>query len=163
MSTGSTRREHANWVWAGAECASDKKHCLVRLSPGGSDATIVREFDADAKTFIPDGFTLAVAKSETVYLDGDTILFGTDFGPGSMTRSSYPRIVKLWHRGEPVSAARTVFEGIVGDVASRPIVFRGPYGTIAIIERALTFFTSEFYSSITMERHDSCRSRPAPA
>ena len=43
--------------------------------------------------------------------DADTLYVGTDFGPGSMTTSGYPRIVKLWKRGTPLSAAKTVFEG----------------------------------------------------
>ena len=138
--------EHKDWVWQGAECSPDENRCLVRLSPGGSDAAVVREFDPRTKEFIPDGFTLAVAKSNATYLDDDAILFGTDFGPGSMTRSSYPRIVKLWHRGEPKSAAKIVFEGKVSDVAAQPVVFRGPFGTLALIDRGLTFFTSEFYA-----------------
>jgi len=28
-----------------------------------------------------------------------------------MTASGYPRIVKLWKRGEPLSAARVIYEG----------------------------------------------------
>ena len=39
------------------------------------------------------------------------MFFGTDFGPGSMTKSGYPRIVKLWHRGEAIAAAATLLEG----------------------------------------------------
>jgi prolyl oligopeptidase PreP (S9A serine peptidase family) len=31
---------------------------------------------------------------------------GTDFGPGSMTDSGYPRIIKRWKRGTPLAAAR---------------------------------------------------------
>lgn len=138
--------EHKNWVWQGAQCAPDGKRCLVRLSPGGSDASEVREFNLGAKRFLGHGFALGVAKSDTAWLDDNAVLFGTDFGPGSMTSSSYPRIVKLWHRGEVVSAAKTVFEGQTSDVASRPVVFRGPYGTVALIERDLTFFTSEYYA-----------------
>jgi prolyl oligopeptidase len=156
---GLDKTEHTNWVWAGAQCAPDDKHCLVRLSPGGSDAHAVREFDPRAKTFIASGFSLPVAKSDMAYLDDQTILFGTDFGPGSMTKSSYPRIVKLWHRGDPVSAAKTVFEGKITDVASRPAVFRGPYGTVAIVERGLTFFTSEFY---VLDKNGATRRLPLP-
>src|SRR5437588_6238857 len=133
------RAEDKNWVWSGAQCAPDKKHCLVRLSPGGSDAVMVREFDQQAKRFITNGFTLSVAKSDMSYYDDNTIVFGTDFGPGSMTKSSYPRIIKLWHRGEPISAAKTLYEAKASDVAARPIVFRGRYGTVAIIERGITF------------------------
>jgi prolyl oligopeptidase len=138
-------REHKDWVWGGANCVGAMKRCLLRLSPGGSDASAVREFDPDSKSFVAHGFALPVAKSDAAWLDENTILFGTDFGPGSMTKSSYPRFVKLWHRGEPLSAAKTVYEGKTTDVAVRPIVFRGPYGKVPLIEHGLTFFTSEYY------------------
>ena len=36
---------------------------------------------------------------------------GTDFGPGTLTDSGYPRLVKLWKRGTPLASAVTVFEG----------------------------------------------------
>ena len=36
--------EHTDWVWQGARCAPGMKRCLVRLSPGGGDASVVREF-----------------------------------------------------------------------------------------------------------------------
>jgi prolyl oligopeptidase len=138
-------REHKDWVWEGSACVGAMKRCLLRLSPGGSDASVVREFDPASKSFPADGFTLPVAKSDAAWVDENTILFGTDFGPGSMTQSSYPRIVKLWRRGTPLSDAKTVFEGKASDVSVRPVVFRGPYGTVPLIDHGLTFFTSEFY------------------
>jgi len=92
--------EHANWVWQGADCAPGNDHCLLQLSPGGSDAATVREFDPAKKAFIAGGFSLPLSKLAATYIDKDTILFATDFGPGSMTKSSYARIVKLWHRGK---------------------------------------------------------------
>ncbi len=137
--------EKKPWVWQGADCAPGFKRCLLRLSPGGSDASVVREYDPNAKKFFADGFTLTVAKSGATYVDPDTILFATDFGPGSLTKSSYARIVKIWHRGQPLSAAKTVFEAGVDDISARPIVFRGPYGTIPLIERGVTFFTNEYF------------------
>src|SRR6185437_13057334 len=85
---------------------------------GGGDAVVVREFDPAAKSFLKDGFTLTEAKSSITYLDEDTVLFGTDFGAGSMTTSGYPRLVKLWKRGTPMTEARTVHEGKDSDVAS---------------------------------------------
>ena len=137
--------EHANFVWQGEDCAPGGQYCLVRLSPGGGDATTVREFDLKSKSFVKDGFSLSLSKLSASYVDADTVLFGTDFGPGTMTKSSYPRILKLWHRGQPISAAKTVFQARVTDIAARPLIFRGPYGTIALIDRGLTFFTSDFY------------------
>ncbi len=50
-------------------------------------------------------------KSDVAWLNRDTLLVGTDFGPGSMTDSGYPRIVKEWKRGTPISEAKTLFEG----------------------------------------------------
>ncbi|MGN6516411.1 MAG: prolyl oligopeptidase family serine peptidase [Rhizomicrobium sp.] len=139
------KTEGKPWVWQGADCAPGFKRCLVRLSPGGTDASVVREFDPNARKFLTDGFTLPVAKSNATYVDADTILFGTDFGPGTITKSSYPRIVKLWHRGEPLTAAKTVYEAQESDISARPVVFHGPYGTIALVERGITFFTGEYF------------------
>ncbi len=139
------KREHADWVWQGGDCINEMKNCLVRLSPGGGDASTAREYDARTKSFVAGGFSLPVAKSQASWVDKDTILFGTDFGPGSMTESSYPRIVKLWRRGEPLSAARVVFEGKASDVSVNPIVFRGPWGVVPLIDHGISFFSSEFY------------------
>jgi prolyl oligopeptidase len=136
--------EHENWVWKGAECTPSLQRCLLQLSRGGGDAVVVREFDLRAKTFVTAGFNLAEAKSSITYLGDDTVLVGTDFGPGSMTTSGYPRIVKLWKRGEPLAKARTIFEGKDSDVASGGVVFHSAAGTLALVQRAVSFFTSEY-------------------
>ena len=136
--------EHVDWVWQGDDCAPDGDHCLIQLSPGGGDAATIREFSLKAKSFVKNGFALPQAKLNATYLDADTVLFDTDFGPGTLTKSGYPRMVKLWHRGEPIAAAKLIYTAEAGDVSARPIVFRGPYGTLAVIERDPTFFTSEY-------------------
>jgi prolyl oligopeptidase len=137
--------EKQPWVWQGADCAPGNTNCLVRLSPGGGDAATVREFNPEAKTFIKDGFALSLSKLNATYIDKDTVLFGTDFGPGTMTKSSYPRIVKLWHRGQNLADAKIVYEAKPDDISATPITFHGPYGTIALVARGVTFFTSEYY------------------
>jgi prolyl oligopeptidase len=136
--------EKTPFVWQGALCNSAGR-CLVRLSPDGGDASEVREFDLGAKRFVEGGFTLPRAKQALAWLDADTVLFGTDFGPGSLTRSSYPRLLKIWHRGQVIGDAKIVFEAKPDDIAARPAVFHGPYGTVAIIERGLTFFTNDYH------------------
>src|SRR6185503_1828270 len=73
----------------------------------------------------PDGFSLPEAKSSVAWRDENTVWVGTDFGPGSMTASGYPRIVKLWKRGTPLSAAKTIFESAPEDV--------GAFGTSEIL------------------------------
>ena len=141
--------EHKDWVFQGAQCTPSDARCLVRLSPGGGDASEVREFDPKTHRLLADGFTLPAAKSNAAYVDDDTILFATDFGPGTMTKSSYPRIMKLWHRGERQSGAKTVFEVGPGDIAVRNVVFHGPGGltnkdATVLIERGVSFFENEY-------------------
>ena len=137
--------EKTPFVWQGADCAPGSGRCLVRLSPGGGDATTVREFDLKGRRFLAGGFALPQSKLVAAYLDADHVLFGTDFGAGSMTRSSYPRILKLWTRGQLISTARQVFEGNADDISITPHVFAGPFGKIALIEKGVTFFTSDYF------------------
>ena len=97
-----------NWVYKGADCLEpEHRHCLVSLSRGGADATVVREFDTVAKAFVEDGFTLPEAKHRLSWRDENTLWVGTDFGAGSLTTSGYPRFAKLWPRETPLEAAET--------------------------------------------------------
>jgi prolyl oligopeptidase len=109
--------EKENWVWKGASFLKPSyERCLLSLSRGGADATVVREFDPRTKSFVKDGFTLPEAKSSVAWRDLDSVFVGTDFGPGSLTTSGYPRLVKEWKRGTPVTEARLVLEGKPEDV-----------------------------------------------
>jgi prolyl oligopeptidase len=137
--------EKENWVWKGADCSPSLQRCLISLSRGGGDAVVVREFDLAAKAFPNDGFTLPEAKSNVAYDDDDTIFFGTDFGPGSLTTSGYPRIVKLWHRGEKISDAKTAMEGKNTDVSVTETTLRDNGKNLAVIVRSPSFFTSEYF------------------
>jgi prolyl oligopeptidase len=137
--------EHAQFVWEGADCAPHGDRCLIKLSPGGGDAAIVREFDLKTKAFVPNGFNLPLSKLTATFADVNGVLVAADFGPRTLTRSSYPRIVKLWLRGKPLSEARTIYEAAADDISASPRVYNGPYGTIALIVRGLTFFTAEYY------------------
>jgi prolyl oligopeptidase len=113
------KAEKESYVFKGATCLYPAfKKCLVNLSKGGGDAVIVREFDVDKKAFIPNGFTLSEAKSRVSYKDENTIYVGTDFGPGSMTKSGYARIAKEWTRGTPLTSAKTIYEGKESDISA---------------------------------------------
>jgi len=138
--------EGASWVFQGAQflrpgCA----RCLVLLSPGGSDAQVVREFDPVARCFVPDGFVLPQAKSSVAWIDRDTLFVATDFGPGSLTDAGYPRIVKLWKRGTGLSEARTVFEGAPGDVGVEAFHDPTPGFRRDFVLRRPSFFTQELH------------------
>ena len=141
-----SRVDDKNWVWAGANVIyPEYTRALISLSPGGSDAAIVREFDLATREFIDDGFALAEAKSQTSWVDPDTLLIGTNFGEGSLTESGYPRIVKRWRRGQPVDDALTVFEGSSDDVIVAAGVDRTPGFERTMLRRALDFFNDQVY------------------
>ena len=136
--------EKENWVWGGSTCLGPQyRRCLVSLSRGGADAKVVREFDTVAKAFVAGGFTLPEAKSDVAWLDADTLYVGTDFGPGSMTDSGYPRVIKRWKRGTPLSAAITVFEGDSKDVAAQVSVDRTPGFQRVVFSRAVDFYNEK--------------------
>ncbi len=140
------KAEGKAWVFHGADCLPPAYvRCMISLSPGGSDASEQREFDTKTKEFVSGGFSLPEAKSNVSWRDEDTLWVGTDFGTGSLTSSGYPRIVKLWKRGTPLSAARTVFEGKTEDVASRgrsEILSDGRYD---IVTRVPAFYRQETF------------------
>ena len=138
--------EDENWVWAGAQVLRPEfRRALLQLSRGGADATVVREFDLVDRAFVADGFTVPEAKTDVGWIDVDHIYVGTDFGPGSMTTSGYPRVVKRWSRGTPLAEATTVYEAEVDDIAG--------YGSHDLTEgferdfvgRSPDFFTSELF------------------
>ena len=137
-------KEKENWVWKGATCLPPAHDpCLLQLSRGGKDAVVVREFDLRGREFVRDGFTLPEAKSDVAWIDRDTIFVGTDFGPGSLTESGYPRIVKVWKRGSPLAKAVTVFAGETSDVAVWGATYFRPEGSVSIVTRGREFFRSE--------------------
>jgi prolyl oligopeptidase len=138
--------EKENWVWKGAVFLKPKKErCLVMLSRGGADATVMREFDVTTKSFVKDGFTLPEAKSRVSWKDLNTLYVGTDFGPGSLTKSGYPRITKEWKRGTPLSEATVVFEGQENDVSAGASWDLTPGYEREFAIRAITFYTNEVY------------------
>jgi prolyl oligopeptidase len=111
------KAENESYVFHGAACLPPQyKRCLVRLSRGGGDADIVRELDAEKKEFVKDGFVLPEAKHSIGWKDENTVYVGTDFGAGSRTKSGYPRVIKEWKRGKPLSEAQTVFEVQESDI-----------------------------------------------
>ncbi len=140
------RDEGEQWVFKGASgLYPDYDLFLVQLSRGGGDAVVVREFDANAKQFVKDGFYLPEAKSDVSWRDRNSIYVGTDFGAGSLTESGYPRIAKLWKRGTPLSSAEMVFEGDVKDVATGCATINTPERRYDVIHRGMTFYTSNTY------------------
>jgi prolyl oligopeptidase len=138
--------ENEQWVFKGASCLyPDYKHCLISLSRGGADAVVVRELDATTRQFVKDGFVLPESKGDAEWRDANTLYIARDFGPGSLTTSGYPRIVKEWKRGTPLTNARTIFEGQESDVESSPVVVHERGHRYERLARTIKFYDTENY------------------
>lgn len=137
-----SKAEGRNWVWKGADCLKpDYQRCLLRLSDGGKDAVVVREFDIASRSFVADGFVLPEAKQSVGWWDKDTLVVGTNWGDGSLTESGYPRILKLWRRGTPLGSAEPLAETSVSSVVINPVIAHEAGRTDRAWFEALTFWT----------------------
>ncbi len=138
------KSENENWVWGGSDClAPDYHRCLISMSRGGADAKVTREFDIAKREFVSGGFNLPEAKSQLDWVDIDTLYVATDFGPGSMTKSGYPRVIKQWKRGTPLDQAVVVYEGQESDVAAFASVDKTPGYQRTIFGRSTDFYNTE--------------------
>ena len=103
--------ENEDWIFAGAlTLPPAHERAILRLSRGGSDAVVLREFDIAAKAFVADGFYLPEAKGGVSWLDQDTLLLSSAYGDGRATTSGYANSVRLWRRGSDAGAAPVLFE-----------------------------------------------------
>jgi prolyl oligopeptidase len=139
-------QEGENWVWHGATVLEPADRlCLVSLSRGGADADVVREFDLDKKAFVEGGFSLPEAKSRVAWRSAESLFVATDFGPGSLTASGYPRTIREWTRGIPLAAAPLVYEGQPDDMGVTAWRDLTPGFERDFVVRQKTFYTSEMF------------------
>jgi prolyl oligopeptidase len=140
--------EGENWVAGSVVCLEPEyRHCMVEVSRGGKDASVWREFDTSAKRFVEKGFLLPEAKTSLAWIDVNHLLVGTDLGAGSLTDSGYPRTLVQLERGAALSRAPVAFEGETTDVGVFPQVEHTESATHVFIERAVSFFETEYYYS----------------
>ena len=117
---------------------------MLSLSRGGSDAVVVREFDVVKREFVAGGFQLPEGKNYANWRARDELFVGADFGPRSYTTSGYPRIVKLWKRGTPLSSAKLLFEGKDTDVMASGHVSEEPGFRREFVTRGIDFYSWEY-------------------
>ncbi|MCK6209605.1 prolyl oligopeptidase family serine peptidase [Georgenia sp. EYE_87] len=140
--------EGANWVWHGARVLRPSySRALVQLSRGGADADVTREFDLTTKTWVEDGFTREESKGGIAWADasGDSVFVYTDFGEGSMTTSGYPRTVRRWRRGTPLSEATEIYAGEPTDMLIGAGHDSTPGYERDVVFRHLAFYDSQMY------------------
>ena len=138
--------EDENWIFQ--ECVfltPCRSRALLMLSRGGKDASVIREFDVESRSFVNDGFCVEEAKHNVAWLGKDMVLIGSDFGPDSLTDSGYPRSVRLWLRGQKPEAAATLFEGERSDMSTAGLVLRHGEHRYAFVDRKPTIFETELH------------------
>jgi prolyl oligopeptidase len=127
------KQDKQAWVQKGLRCLyPPDRVCLVELSAGGEDAETMREFDLQTGKFVAGGFVLPHSKQMVAWVDKDSLLVARDWGPGTMTASGYPFVVKLWKRGEPLESAKEVYRGNPADVEVDPVALHDSQGHQAI-------------------------------
>ncbi|MBB5739969.1 prolyl oligopeptidase family serine peptidase [Brevundimonas aurantiaca] len=140
--------ESANWVYKGSTClAPEERYCLISLSNGGKDAVTLREFDSVTRSFVEGGIYLPESKGGASWINKDTLLVARDFGPGTLTNSGYPMVVKRMRRGESLDQADVLFMGEPTDVSVSGYTLRDADGVLkaTLINRSIDFYSSETY------------------
>ncbi|MEO0641800.1 MAG: prolyl oligopeptidase family serine peptidase [Pseudomonadota bacterium] len=141
--------EGKEWVYKGSTCLPPALNkCMIALSDGGEDATIMREFDTATKTFVEGGFKLTEKSQGGVqWVDEDTLMVGRDFGEGTLTDSEYPFTTRVWKRGTDIADAKEIFRGEPSDVWAGASLVRDNTGTIHATTafRGVSFHEAEYY------------------
>ncbi|WP_315899646.1 prolyl oligopeptidase family serine peptidase [Qipengyuania gaetbuli] len=145
--------EGKEWVYKGSTCLPpDQRMCMIALSDGGKDATIMREFDTATKQFIDGGFVLdSESQGSVQWLDKDTLLVSRDFGEGTLTDSEYPFTTRIWKRGTDVTDAPEIFRGESSDVWSGAGLLRDNKG---VVHARTAFRGVSFHESINYVWHE---------
>ncbi|MBC7427654.1 MAG: S9 family peptidase [Bacteriovorax sp.] len=138
-----SRIDDEKWVNNGFSISPDKKRALVFLSPGGSDADIVREFDMETKTFVKGGFELPLSKGGASWLNDDELLLERNFGPDSLTESGYARTVRHWKRGVKLEDAKVIFEIPATDTMLNVHTLHDQGQSRTLIQRRIDFYSGE--------------------
>ena len=138
--------EKEQWAWKGATCLFPKyERCLVSISRGGSDAVEIREFDLARKAFVAGGFRLPQSKGGVAWIDEDAIYVSRDFGPGTLTKSGYPRQVKRLARGQALADAAPLFEVSEDDIGAWPSVTHEKDGRVEMVTRVISTRRNEAF------------------
>lgn len=139
------RAEGKSWVYKSQLGLEGTSRTLVTLSPGGSDAAEVREFDLSNKSFVQGGFRLPAAKSTFAWVNEETLLVGSATDAGTSTDSGYPRKVALWTRGSALDSAKVIFEGEKTDVGVWASRMQSGNFVVNLIIRSVTFYEGEYH------------------
>ncbi|MFT7145107.1 MAG: prolyl oligopeptidase [Alphaproteobacteria bacterium] len=138
------KSEGTNWSYAGSTLSPNKKRLIIKLSPDGGDATVLREFDIETKSFVKDGLNIGLGKVNFCYIDDDTLLVSSTC-ENDLTKSSYARRARLVKRGRAYQNSESIIRIEEDEMAVYPFRCHDTNFSHTFIEVALTFWTYELY------------------
>jgi prolyl oligopeptidase len=141
------KQDKQEWVANGLNCLYPGNGlCLVSLSAGGEDAETLREFNLKTARFVENGFVSLHSKQSVSWIDKDSLLISRDWGAGTMTKSGYPFVIKLWKRGQPLGQAKEVFRANENDVGAEPETLEDSRGHhVALLHCEINTFEGEYF------------------
>ena len=140
------KQDNQKWVATGRICLyPGNELCLVGLSAGGEDAITLREFNLITGKFVEGGFLLPRSKQDVAWVNKDTLMVARDWGAGTMTKSGYPFVVKLWKRGQALDRAEEIYRGTENDVGASAVTLHDSMGhQVSMANRSVSFFETEW-------------------
>lgn len=139
------KTEKANWTYKHIECLPNSDLCLIYLSDGGKDATVIREFNLKTKQFVKNGFYIQESKSHTAWIDQDTLLLSDATDPKTLTTSGYPTITRILKRNQKISESEIISVSPKNYVQSAAFSLFLDNKTYTCLLKMPSFFESEFY------------------
>lgn len=122
--------EGANWVFKGAHCLlPEASRCLLFFSTDETPAVTIREYDTNRRAFVEGGFNIPHAISIVTWHDQNSVLIATSLDAESRSSIGQPLAIRLWKRGQPLSAASKVFRAESDALLVFPVVFADEHGT----------------------------------
>ena len=98
-----SKQESKKWVYKGVHFIPDSKdNVVLKLSDGGKDASYLREFSLQTKTFLSgkNAFDFPESRYTSLVLNQKQMLIGDTLNSKYLTSSNYPRRLKLFTKGE---------------------------------------------------------------
>ncbi|WP_024301084.1 prolyl oligopeptidase family protein [Pseudogulbenkiania sp. MAI-1] len=119
---------------------------LLSLTPGGSDATVTREYDLEAQAFVAGGFAFPYGKNHIAWRDLDSVFVCPAWEDEQLSRAGYPREVWLLERGQGWDAAVPLLK--LPDEAMMAAAWRfldADATSFDIVEASDSFYSKTYY------------------
>lgn len=135
-----SNRDRTEYEFKSVNCQDVRigDRCLVNFSVKGKDAVVVKEFDLKRRRFLLHGFSLPEGRTETTWVNHDTIFLTTSLIKDGGT-------LRLWKRGQDFNKSYAFLEApknYLGVVATELVTTDDRYILIILMK---SWMESEYY------------------